>query len=394
MSWSALHSPKFCLERSSLQLGLSLAVIIGLPLKIKNKTSANSYGETMKMKAGSTGVLRAVFCSLLSLIILNDSAFAQRPYRVVAQWRIGGDSWWDYLAVDPVSKLLYVTHGTYVVVIDTSSGKVVADIVGLKGAHGIAFDSSGKFGYISDGGSNQVVVFDRRSETVIARVPAGINPDGIVFEPVTQTVWAFNGRSKSATIIGDETHQVVATVPLPGKPEFPVADGKGSVYDNIENLSEIVRIDAKTHSVRAVWPLQPCESPSGLTIDKTHARLFAVCDNNKMAVVNAGTGKVIATPAIGDGPDAAQFDAKHRLAFSSNGQGTLTVVHENSPDSYTVLQTLQTKHGARTMALDQSSGKIYLVTADYGARPPATPEQPHPRPVIVPGSFIVLVVGR
>ncbi|MHB8389306.1 MAG: YncE family protein [Acidobacteriaceae bacterium] len=331
--------------------------------------------------------------AVMVMIVGTGVAVAQGPYHVTAQWKIGGDGGWDYLAVDPMSKLLYVTRGSHVLVLDTTSGKVTADIAGLKGTHGVAFDTSGKFGYISDGGANEVVVFDRKTNSILQRVPAGTNPDGIVFEPVTQTVWAFNGRSKSATVIDDSTHQVVATVPLPGKPEFPVADGKGSIYDNIEDLSQIVHIDAKTHKVLASWPIAPCEGPSGLAIDRKHRRLFAVCDG-KMAVVDADTGKVIATPAIGDGPDAARFDPRHQSAFSSNGEGTLTVVHEDSPNAYTVLQTLPTKRGARTMEIDEASGKIYVVTADFGPRPAATADRPRPRPSILPGSFVVIVISR
>jgi YVTN family beta-propeller protein len=328
-------------------------------------------------------------------IACSSMARAEGPYHVSVQWKIGGDTWWDYLAMDPISKLLYVTHGDHVVVIDTADGKVKADITGLKGTHGVAFDTSGQFGYISDGAANEVVVFDRKTDAVVTRVPAGTNPDGIVFEPATQTVWAFNGRSKNATVIDDATHQVVATVPLPGRPEFPVADGKGSIYDNIEDLSEIAHIDAKAHTVVAAWPIAPCESPSGLAIDRKHDRLFAVCDGNKMAVVDSDTGSVVATPAIGDGPDAARFDAKHELAFSSNGgDGTLTLVHEDSPNKYSVVQTLQTKKGARTMDLDEVTGTIYVVTADFGPRPAATPDHPHPRPSLVPGSFVVLVISR
>jgi len=359
---------------------------------------AQRAGTLPGAEAGLMKDLRSkLFCLLaacaLSLVGFTSSASAQGPYHMSAVWKIGGDSWWDYLAVDPVSKLLYVTHGDHVVVIDTSSGTVKADITGLKGTHGVAFDTSGKFGYISDGGANQVVVFDRKTNAIVTRVPAGMNPDGIVFEPVTQTVWAFNGRSKSATVIDDATHAVVATVPLPGKPEFPVADGKGSVYDNIEDLSEIAHIDAKTHKILATWPIAPCEGPSGLAIDRAHARLFSVCDG-KMAIVDAKSGKMVATVPIGDGPDAARFDVKHHLAFSSNGEGTLTVVRENSPDSYSVIQTLPTKRGARTMALDQSTGKIFVVTADFGPRPAATPDHPHPRPSLVPGSFVVLEISR
>lgn len=354
----------------------------------------------MSLVAGMEESVRRVFKSrwmslLASGLVLSNicTAAAQATYHVTAQWKIGGDGGWDYLAVDPMSKLLYVTRGAHVLVIDTKTGTVKTDITGLKGTHGVAFDTAGKFGYISDGAANEVVVFDRKTNTIVDRISAGTNPDGILFEPVTQTVWAFNGRSKNATVIDSSTHKAIATIALPGKPEFPVADGKGSIYDNIEDLSQIVHIDAKSHTVLAAWPIAPCEGPSGLAIDRQHSRLFAVCDS-KMAVVDAGTGKLIATPAIGDGPDAAGFDAKHQLAFSSNGEGTLTVVHENSPNSYAVLQTLPTKRGARTMALDEAMGKIYVVSADFGPRPAATAEQPHPRPSIVPGSFVVMVISR
>lgn len=346
----------------------------------------------MKMRFKSHLFWHSILCAAL-VGACCGGAWAQGPYHVTTQWKIGGDTGWDYLAVDPVSHLLYVTHGNHVVVIDPSSGKVKADITGLQGTHGVAFDTSGKFGYISDGRANQVVVFDRKTKAILDRVPAGTNPDGIVFDPATQTVWAFNGRSNSATVIADKTHEVVATVALPGKPEFPVSDGKGSIYDNIESLSEIVHIDARSHKVLAAWPIAPCEGPSGLAIDREHDRLFAVCDGT-MAVVDAKTGKVVATPPIGQGPDAARFDSKHRLAFSSNGEGTLTVVRENSPDSYTVIQTLKTKPGARTMALDESTGKIYVVTADFGPPPADATGQSHRRRSVVPGTFEVLAISR
>lgn len=324
----------------------------------------------------------------------SNGAWAQGPYRVTDTWKIGGDGGWDYLAVDPQSKLLYLTRGNHVMVLDTSTGKVTADITGLKGTHGVVFDTAGKYGYVTDGGANEVAVFDRKTNTIVKRVPAGTNPDGAVFEPVTQTVWAFNGRSKNATVIDANTQQVVATVALPGRPEFPVADGKGSVFANIEDTSQLVHIDAKTHTVLATWPLAPCEGPSGLAIDRKNGRLFSVCDGKVMAVVDSKSGKVVATPTIGNGPDAAAFDDKNALAFSSNGEGTLTVVHQDSPDSYSVVQNVTTKQGARTMALDLDTGKVYVVTADFGPRPAPTPENPRPRPSLVAGSFVVMVVGK
>ena len=235
------------------------------------------------------------------------AAWAQQPYKILDHWKVGGTGGWDYLLDDPASHLLYVTHGPRVEVIDTNTGKIIAAITDLKGTHGIALDNEGKFGYISDGGSNDVVVFDRKTFKTVATVPAGTNPDGIVFDPATKTVWAFNGRSSNVTVIDATTNQVAATIAVPGKPEFPVADGRGSVYDNIESLNEIVRFDAKSKTLTATWKLADCESPSGLAMDREHRRLFAVCDGKKMAVVDADTGKQIATAPIGDGPDAAGF---------------------------------------------------------------------------------------
>jgi YVTN family beta-propeller protein len=288
---------------------------------------------------------------------------------------------------------VYITHGTRAEVLDTNSGKVVGSIEGLQGIHGVAFDDTGKYGYISDGRAGAVVVFDRSNLQKVTSIPVGTNPDGIVFEPVTKTVWAFNGRSSNVSVIDTATQKVVATIALPGKPEFPVADGKGVVFDNIESKNSIVRLDAKTKTLTATWPLTNCESPSGLAIDKAGRRLFSVCDGKTMAVTDANTGKTLANPAIGDGPDAAGYDAARKLAFSSNGDGTLTVV-DASKDTYPVLQTLPTQKGARTMSFDSATGRVYLVTAEFGPKPAATADNPRPRPAVVPGSFTVLVVGR
>ena len=320
-------------------------------------------------------------------------AMAQGAFKVQDTWKIGGDGGWDYLTSDSAAKRLYVTHGGRVEVIDSATGKSIGAITGLKGTHGVALDDAGKYGYISDGGANEVVVFDRTTLQKVTSIPAGTNPDGIAFEPVTKTVWAFNGRSKDATVIDTATQKVVATVPLPGKPEFPVADGKGMVFDNIEDMNEIVRLDAKSSKITATWSISPCVSPSGLAIDRKGRRLFAVCGENKMAVVDANTGKVIATPAIGNGPDAASYDPKRKLAFSSNGEGTVTII-DASDGSYKVLQNLPTQQGARTMTLDTATGRIYVVTAQFGPRPEATESNPRPRPAIIPDSFTVIVAGH
>ena len=341
----------------------------------------------------ATRSICSFFLLAATALAVTLSAHAQASFHIQNKWKVGGEGGWDYLVADSSAHRLYVTHGARVEVLDIATGKSIGAITGLKGTHGVALDELGKYGYISDGGANAVVVFDRTSLQTVTSISAGTNPDGIVFEPVTKTVWAFNGRSKDVTVIDTATQKVIATVPLPGKPEFPVADGKGAIFDNIEDKNEIVRLDAKAPKVTATWPISPCESPSGLAIDRAGRRLFAVCDEKKMAVVNADTGKVIATPAIGDGPDAAGYDPKTKQAFSSNGEGTVTVVDASS-GSYKVAQTLATQQGARTMALDAATGKIYVVTAQFGPRPAATAANPHPRPAIVPDSFTVIVAGN
>jgi len=333
-------------------------------------------------------------CALLCGIFAAPALLgAQQPYKVIDQWKVGGDGGWDYLQIDPPAHRLYLTRGPRVDVVDTTSGKVVGAITGLHGTHGVALDAAGKLGYISDGGGNAVVVFDRATLATVATIAAGTNPDGILFDPATSSVWAFNGRSKDATVIDTTTQKVVATIALPGKPEFPASDGKGSIFVNIEDKNEIVRLDARAHTITATWPLAGCDSPSGLALDVAGSRLFSVCDGKKMAVTDAKTGASIATPAIGDGPDAAGYSAKFKLAFSSNGEGTLTVVDAGKAE-YPTVQTVPTQRSARTMIYDPSTDRIYLSAAELGPRPAATPENPRPRPSMVPGSFTVIVVGR
>lgn len=326
------------------------------------------------------------------LFISPAMVAAQQPYHVLDHWKLGGDGFWDYLLADPSAHRLYITHGARVEVIDAQTGKPIGAITGLHGTHGVALDTSGKYGYISDGGGNAVVVFDRKSLATVATIPAGTNPDGITFEPATQTVWAFNGRSKDATVIDAATQKVVATIPLPGKPEFPAVDGKGTVFDNIEDKSEIVRLDAHARKLTAEWPAG-CDSPSGLAIDTAGSRLFAVCDGKKMAVVDSNSGKVIATPAIGDGPDAANYSPGKNVAFASSGDGVLSAVDASKPD-YPTIESLPTQRGARTMTYDPSTDRAYVVTAEFGPRPAPTADNPRPRPAILPGSFTVIVIGR
>lgn len=331
----------------------------------------------------------------VAAMLLSFAAIAAaQTYHVAEHWKIGGQGGWDYLLSDDAASRLYIAHNSQVEVVDSRSGKLIGAITGLKSTHGVALNPDGKAGYISDGAGNVIVVFDRNDLSVKARVPAGTNPDGIAFEPKTNTVWAFNGRSKDVSVLDTANNTIVATIPLPGKPEFPQADGRGSVFVNIEDKNEIMKIDAVSRKPLATWPLEGCESPSGLAIDRVKHRLFSVCDGGKMAILNYETGKVLGLAAIGESPDAARFDPKYGLAFSSNGgDGTLSVV-DTTKAGFPTIQTVKTAKGARTMAFDSITGNIYVVTAEFGPRAAATEAMPHPRPTVLPDSFQVIVLKR
>jgi DNA-binding beta-propeller fold protein YncE len=334
---------------------------------------------------------RIVLC--LFLVGISIAACAQQ-YKIANRIPFPGDSGWDYLFADSAARELYVTHGSQVEVINLDSQKPIAKIAGMIRVHGVAVADDLSRGFISDGGSNVVVVFSTKSHAELQRVKAGMNPDGIVYDAPSKRVFAFNGGSQDATVIDASTGTVAGTIALGGRPEFPVSDGKGNVYANIEDKSEIVKIDPKSMQVVKRWPLTPCEEPSGLAMDTTSNRLFAVCSNQKMAVVDADSGKVVANVPIGKGPDAVAFDTENKLIFSSNGQdGTVNVIREESADKYSVVETITTEKSARTLALDNKTHNIYLSAAQFGAPPAATPDNPHARPKIVADTFHVLVVS-
>ena len=313
-----------------------------------------------------------------------------------------GDGGWDYMTLDPDARRLYITHATHVLVLDCDTLKMIGDIPDTQGVHGVALAPLLGRGYASDGKRNAVTVFDLKTLKTLGQIRVGERPDAIVYEPKTQRVFTFNGGGDSATAIDAKTNQVVGTLALGGRPEFAVADGQGLIYNNVEDKSEIVAIDAKTLTIKARYPLAPLESPSGLAIDTKTRRLFAVCDGGKMAVVNADTGKVIATPAIGSGPDAAACDPATGMVFSANGEdGTLTTVARGGVhyrlrgepihiESYSPVQTVPTQKGARTMALDPKTHRVFLVTATAA---PAAPGTKPWRRSYVPGTFTLLVYG-
>jgi YVTN family beta-propeller protein len=333
-----------------------------------------------------------IFAAIL-LFLGTAATLNAQQYSVTGRISLSGDEGWDYLIADPTNHQLYVSHGINVQVVDLDSGKQVASIGDMKHIHGIALaDDLGK-GFITDGGDNVVVVFDLKSNAVTKKIKAGENPDGVLYEPVKKHVFAFNGRSSNATVIDAENDKVIATIPLSGKPEFPATDGKGNVYVNIETKNSLVSLDQDGTKVKNEWSLAPCEEPSGLAMDAHGRRLFSVCSNKTMIVTDADTGQQVAKVVIGEDPDAASYDAEKKLVFSSNAEGTLTVVKQESPDKYTVVQNAKTEKRARTMALDPKTHKIYLSCAEFGAAPQPTPDNPRGRPKPKPGTFHLVVVA-
>ena len=324
-----------------------------------------------------------------AFLLAASAAPGASGYKVIKTVPISGEGGWDYVYVDSDARRIYVSHSTQVVVLDADSFEVVGNIPDTQGVHGIAIASDLGRGFTSNGRSNDVTIFDLKTLKTIGTVKTDINPDAIVYDSVSKRVFTFNGRGKNTTAINAADGTVAGTLALGGKPEFAVADGKGSIFVNNEDTSELIQIDSQKITETHRWPLAPCKSPSGLAMDLKSRRLFAVCDEKVMAVMNADTGKVVATPTIGEGVDASAFEPATQLVFASNGEGTLTVVHEDSPDKYTVLENVPTKRSARTMGLDLKTHNIFLPAADYD--PPAPGER---RGKMKPGSFVLLVLGK
>jgi DNA-binding beta-propeller fold protein YncE len=316
-------------------------------------------------------------------------------YHVLKKVSVGGEGGWDYLTADPQARRLYVTHSDRVVVIDLDTGTKVGEVGNTPGVHGVALAPRLGRGFTSNGREGTVTIFDLKSLKELGRVQVGTGPDCILFDPATQRVFTFNGRSQDATAIEAASGKVAGSIALGGRPEFAVADGKGKLFVNLEDKSEVLALDARQLSVLHRWSLAPGEEPSGLALDRAHRRLFSVCSNQKMVILDADDGHVVATPSIGLGPDACRFDARRHLAFSSNGRdGTLTVIREDGPDRFEVVATVPTQAGARTMELDEKTGHVFLSTAEVApATATAGTEAPRRRS-FVPGSFTVLVVGE
>jgi DNA-binding beta-propeller fold protein YncE len=317
-----------------------------------------------------------------------------QSYHVTHTYTLGGDGGWDYLSLDTVGHRLFVARQDRVMVLDPASGKVLAEIPGLNRAHGIAFDYADGKGFATSGGDSSVVIFDLKTLQVTGRTIAAPDADAVLFDPVTKRIFTFNGDSRSSSVIDAASGKRIGTIDLGGGPEFAVSARDGKLYVNLEDSSAIDEVDAATMKVLRRWPLAPCQSPSGLAIDRAHHRLFSGCHNKVMAISDAQAGKVITTVPIGEGVDANRFDPGTQLAFASTGDGTITVVHEDGPDTYRVVTNVATKRGARTMEVDLATHVVYTVSADFGPPPAPTPDRPRPRPSIVTGTFALLVLER
>jgi YVTN family beta-propeller protein len=317
--------------------------------------------------------LRFVFAVTLTLPLLCSAS--SEGLRITRKIPVAGQGSWDYLTVDETARRLYVSHGTQVEVLDVDSGMIVGKIENTPGVHGIAVAPEVGRGFVSNGQASTVTIFDLKTLKKISDVPVGKKPDAIIYDPSTSRVFAFNGDSNSATAIDAATGKVEGSVDLGGGPEYAAADGAGYIYNNLEDSSEVLKINARTLQVEQRWPTAPCASPSSMAIDRASHRLFIGCRSRVMAVINADSGKVITTLPIGDHVDATTYDSELHLVFNSNGEGTITVVRQEGPDSYSVAQNVRTLPKAKTMALDPRTHQLFLSTAESG-------------------QFEVLVVGR
>ena len=309
---------------------------------------------------------------------------------VLREITLGGEGGWDYLAIDSAARRLYLSRGTHVMVVDADNGKVVGDIPGTDGVHGIALAPELGLGFTSNGRAASVTCFDLKTLKVVRVIqPTGEGPDAILYDPFSKRVFTFNGHGRSVTAINAATGAIEGTLPLNARPEFAATDGAGRIFVNLEDKSQIAVFGTKDLKLQATWPIAPAEEPSGLAFDKEHARLYSTGGNAKVAVVDTKTGKVLSTLPSGEGTDAAGFDPGNGLAYASNGEGTLTVM-----EGLKALGNVPTAKGARTMIVDTKTHHVFLITAAFGATPAPTAEHPHPRPSMVPGSFKLIEVGN
>ena len=329
-----------------------------------------------------------------SMALLCGTAVAEDAYKFVREIPIGGEGGWDILTIDSVSNRLYLSHATKIVVVDLNKNIVAGEIAETPSVHAFVAVPELQRGFSSNGKENKSSVVDLTTLKTTSKIETGQNPDAVAYEPKRREVYVFNHTGNSATVIDAKEAKVVATIPLSGNPEFPVVDPTaGRVYCNIEDKSEVAVIDANKHEVVTNWPLAPGEEPTGIALDAAHHRLFAACHNKMMVMLDTETGKVVADVPIGAGTDGCAFDDNSQLAFASCGEGVVTIAHEDSPDKLSLLQTLKTERGARTIALDPKTHRIYLPTAQFQPPPSPSPGATPARPTVVPNTLKLLVYG-
>ena len=342
--------------------------------------------------------MKNLFFAAPLALALSGPALAQTapaPYRLLRTIPIGGEGGWDYLKVDPAGERLYLSHGTQVDVLDLKTHKVIGHIANTPGVHGIDVVPGANRGYITCGRANQCVIFDLKTlQAIGAPVATGPKPDALLYDAFSKRVFLFSNEGGKSTVLDGATGAVVGTAELGGDAEAPATDDRGTIFVNIEDKSEVIAFNAQTLAVRGRYPLAPGEEPTGLAYDPKTNRLFSACANEKLVVTDSQTGRQVAVLPIGKGVDGATFDPATQHIITSNGSGTFTVVHQDSPTKYSVVATLPTERGARTITLDPQTHHLFTCTADYGPTPPATTENPRPRPSIVPGTFRVLEYGQ
>jgi YVTN family beta-propeller protein len=339
-------------------------------------------------------MIRSVLALVVFLILTAAAFSASGPgYHIIKTWKLGGEGGWDYLTVDPEARRLYISRAVKVIVIDADSGKPVGEISDTPGVHGIALAPELGKGFVSNGRENTVSVFDLKTLKTTQKIKVGDGPDAILYDPATKRVFTFNARSQDATAIDADRESVLGTIPLGSKPEFAQSDARGTIFVNMEEKNSLYALDPVKLTVKSKWALPGCESPTGLAIDRAHRRLFSGCET-VMAITDADSGKQVGTAPVGEGVDATSYDDETGLAFASAGEGKLTVVQSEGGDQYRVAEDVPTQRGARTMALDRKTHNLYLVTAQFAPPPAHTAQNPHPRPAILPDSFVVLVVGK
>ncbi len=336
---------------------------------------------------------KIIFTAACLCLFISANAQPKSSYKIANKIKVEGDGGWDYLLADELADRLYISHGTMVQIIDTKKNELIGTIPDTKGVHGITLAHDLNKGFISNGKDTSVTVFDIKTLKTITKVKiSSINPDAILYDKFSQKVFIYNGRSKNATVIDAKTDKVVETIPLEGKPEFSVTDLAGKIYVNIEDKNLLTVINATTLKVEQNWPITGGEEPTGLALDNKTHRLFTVCGNKVMVVMDALNGKIIATLPIGDGCDGVAFDTELKRAYSSNGEGTITVVQEENETNFKVIETVQTQKGARTITVNSKTHHVYLSVGEYDEAPAPTVENPRARPKVKSGSFVILDV--